>query len=36
MFHYWHVIHKPFAYVMLVVVIIHVGVSIAFGYTWIF
>lgn len=36
LFHYWHVIHKPFAYLMLIIMVIHVGVSIALGYTWIF
>lgn len=35
-FHYWHVIHLPFSMVMLVILIVHVGVAIAFGYTWIF
>ncbi len=35
-FHYWHVIHLPFSIVMLVILIVHVGVAIAFGYTWIF
>ncbi len=35
-FHYWHVIHLPFSLVMLVILIVHVGVAIAFGYTWIF
>lgn len=35
-FHYWHVIHLPFSIIVLVVLIIHVGVAIAFGYTWIF
>ena len=35
-FHYWHVIHLPFSYVMLVILIVHVGVAVAFGYTWIF
>ncbi len=34
--HYWHVFHKPFAYVMLFIMVIHVGVAVAFGYTWIF
>ena len=34
-FHYWHVIHLPFSIVMFVVLIIHVGVAIAFGYRWI-
>ena len=36
LFHYWHVIHLPFAIIMLVIMIIHVGVTLAFGYRWIF
>jgi hypothetical protein len=36
MFKYWHVIHSPFALVMLVIMLIHVGVTIVFGYRWIF
>jgi hypothetical protein len=36
LFHYWHVIHKPFAYTMVVIMIIHIGVTITLGYTWIF
>ena len=35
-FHYWHVIHLPFTIIMFVILLIHVGVAIAFGYTWIF
>ncbi|MFQ5607357.1 MAG: hypothetical protein ACE5GA_05375 [Candidatus Zixiibacteriota bacterium] len=35
-FHLWHVIHKPFAYIMILVMFIHVAVTILFGYTWIF
>ena len=35
-FHYWHVVHLPFSIVMFVILSIHVGVAIAFGYTWIF
>jgi hypothetical protein len=35
-FNYWHVIHLPFAIIMLVIMLIHVGVTIAFGYKWIF
>lgn len=35
-FRYWHVAHLPFAIVMLVIMIIHVGVTLAFGYRWIF
>lgn len=36
LFHYWHVIHKPFAYTMVVIMFIHIGVAVYFGYTWIF
>lgn len=36
MFKYWHVIHSPFALVMLVIMLIHVSVTIVFGYRWIF
>lgn len=35
-FEYWHVIHMPFALIMLVIVIIHVVVAFTFGYKWIF
>ncbi|MCF6181805.1 hypothetical protein [Lutibacter sp.] len=33
---YWHVIHLPFALIMLVIVIIHVIVTLTLGYKWIF
>jgi hypothetical protein len=36
LFKYWHVAHLPFALIMLIIVIIHVGVTLAFGYKWIF
>jgi len=36
LFKYWHVAHLPFALIMLVIVIIHIGVTLAFGYKWIF
>jgi hypothetical protein len=36
LFKYWHVVHLPFALVMLVIMIIHVGITLAFGYRWIF
>ncbi|MFY0598871.1 MAG: hypothetical protein JXR03_04310 [Cyclobacteriaceae bacterium] len=36
LFKYWHVAHLPFALIMLIIVVLHVGVSLAFGYTWIF
>ena len=35
-FGYWHVLHIPLALVMLIALIIHIAVAIAFGYTWIF
>jgi hypothetical protein len=35
LFHWWHVFHKPFAVIMIVVMIVHVGVAVALGYTWI-
>jgi len=36
LFKYWHVAHLPFAVMMLIIMIIHVGVTIVFGYKWIF
>lgn len=36
LFKYWHILHMPFAIIMLVIVIIHVGITLAFGYKWIF
>ena len=36
LFRYWHVAHLPFAIIMLVIVVVHVAVTLAFGYTWIF
>jgi hypothetical protein len=36
LFRHWHVAHLPFALIMLIIMIIHVGVSIVFGYTWLF
>lgn len=35
-FHHWHVIHKPFAYVMVVIMFVHIIVTVLFGYRWIF
>jgi hypothetical protein len=35
LFHYWHVIHRPFAYTMILIMIVHVITAILFGYTWI-
>ncbi|MFK5856296.1 MAG: hypothetical protein QM503_09215 [Bacteroidota bacterium] len=36
LFKYWHVAHLPFAIIMLVIMIIHVIVTLLFGYRWIF
>lgn len=36
LFKYWHVAHRPFAIIMLIVVVVHVVVTLAFGYKWIF
>jgi hypothetical protein len=35
-FHNWHVIHRPFAYVMVVIMFVHIIVTVLFGYRWIF
>jgi hypothetical protein len=34
LFHWWHVIHKPFAFIMIMIMIVHVAVTVALGYTW--
>lgn len=34
-FHYWHVIHKPFAIIMYLIMLVHVGVAIWMGYGWV-
>ena len=36
LFKYWHVAHLPFALIMLVIMVIHVAITIVFGYKWIF
>ena len=36
LFKYWHVAHLPFALIMLIIVIIHIAITLAFGYKWIF
>ena len=36
LFKHWHVIHLPFALIMLIIMVIHVGVALYFGYSWIF
>ena len=34
LFHYWHVLHKPFAVVMYIFLVVHVAVALATGYGW--
>lgn len=36
LFHYWHVFHKPFAIIMYIIMLVHVGIAVWLGYTWIF
>jgi hypothetical protein len=35
-FHYWHIIHKPFAIIMYLIMLIHVAITILMGYRWLF
>jgi hypothetical protein len=35
LFHYWHVLHKPFAIVMYLFMIVHVAVALVTGYGWV-
>ena len=36
LFQWWHIFHLPFAITMFVIMVIHVAVTIIFGYKWIF
>ncbi|HJW29822.1 MAG TPA: hypothetical protein VJ508_11355 [Saprospiraceae bacterium] len=36
LFKNWHIAHLPFALIMLVIMVIHVIITITFGYRWIF
>ncbi len=36
LFKYWHVVHSPFALLMLIIMVVHVAVTIVLGYRWIF
>ena len=36
LFHMWHIFHLPFAIAMFVIMVVHVIVTIIFGYKWIF
>jgi hypothetical protein len=35
-FHYWHVVHLPFTFVMFTIMVVHIVVVVLFGYRWIF
>ena len=35
LFHYWNVVHKPFAVVMYLFMVIHIGVAVFSGYGWV-
>lgn len=34
LFRYWHLLHLPLAIVMFLVVGLHIGIAVAFGYAW--
>ena len=34
LFHYWHVVHKPFAAVMYLFMLVHIAVAVMTGYGW--
>ncbi|MCB1043675.1 MAG: hypothetical protein KDC35_12075 [Acidobacteria bacterium] len=34
LFHHWHVFHRPFATVMYTIMLIHIGIALAFGIAW--
>lgn len=34
LFHYWHVLHKPFAVLMYLFMVVHIAVAWATGYAW--
>lgn len=36
LFKYWHIAHLPFAIIMLLIMIVHVSITLVFGYRWIF
>ncbi len=35
-FHWWHVVHKPFAIIMMMIMAVHIAVTVSLGYRWIF
>lgn len=36
LFRYWHVAHLPFAIIMTIILAVHVAITLALGYKWIF
>ncbi len=36
LFQYWHIFHLPFAVTMFIIMVVHIGVTLTFGYKWIF
>jgi len=36
LFGYWHVAHLPFALLMLIIMLVHIGITVTFGAHWIF
>ncbi len=34
LFRYWHTVHLPLAIVMFLILALHIGVAVAFGYAW--
>jgi hypothetical protein len=36
LFHYWHVVHKPFAIIMYCIMVVHIVVAVWTGYKWVF
>ncbi len=34
LFRYWHLLHLPLAVAMFIVVALHIGIAVAFGYAW--
>ena len=35
-FHLWHVVHKPFAWIMFIIMFVHVVITVLMGYRWVF
>ena len=35
MFHYWHMVHRPCTMIMFVIMIVHIVITMIFGYWWV-